>query len=155
MNHTVQCFTLNHQFNFLSKSVKFLAFPSDQSEAAPLCGGKGNCTVPTQRPFLPKNPANQTVNATSGKLIIHRRWLLQFFPFFQSGIMCFLSFRLPSSASCKPTHCWRNFGQQRQMGLARQPALERETRLWRCHHLPSLGHYCCPLLCWVRHRDFK
>lgn len=147
----MQCFTLNHQFNFLSKLVKFLAFPSDQSETPPLCVGKGNCTIPTKLPFLPKNPANQTVNATSGKLIINQNTSLHFLSKINikllSGLIHFVFFRLPSSAHCKATYCWRDFGQQRQVGLARQSALERETRLWRCHHLPALGHYCCPLLC--------
>ncbi|XP_029694898.1 serine protease 42 [Takifugu rubripes] len=45
--------------------VKFLAFPSERKETPPLCGLEGNCTSPTQLPFLPKNPVNQTVNATS------------------------------------------------------------------------------------------
>lgn len=49
-------------------SVKFLAFPSEVSESPPPCGVKGNCTVLTQMPFLPKNPTNQTGNSTAGKI---------------------------------------------------------------------------------------
>ncbi|KAK5861998.1 hypothetical protein PBY51_017431 [Eleginops maclovinus] len=41
--------------------VKFLVFPS---EPPPLCGLKGNCSVPTQ-PYLSKNPVNQTDNITA------------------------------------------------------------------------------------------
>lgn len=66
-------FYFDTSVNFLFKLVKFLAFPSDQSEAPLLCGGKGNCSIPTQLPFLPKNPENQTVNATSSKMITNQR----------------------------------------------------------------------------------
>ncbi|XP_039475259.1 transmembrane protease serine 6-like [Oreochromis aureus] len=45
--------------------VKFLLFPSEVGESPPLCGGKGSCTVPTQRPILSKNPVNQTGNMTA------------------------------------------------------------------------------------------
>ncbi|XP_074539398.1 tryptase gamma [Halichoeres trimaculatus] len=46
--------------------VKFLVFPSGLNESTLPCGMKGNCSVPTLLPFLPKNPVNQTVNITSG-----------------------------------------------------------------------------------------
>ncbi|CAJ1062791.1 transmembrane protease serine 9-like [Xyrichtys novacula] len=46
--------------------VKFLVFPSALSESPPPCGVKGNCSVPTPLPFLPKNPVNQTGNITAG-----------------------------------------------------------------------------------------
>ncbi|KAM6995300.1 uncharacterized protein LKV04_007523 [Tautogolabrus adspersus] len=46
--------------------VKFLIFPSELSELSPPCGGKRNCSIPTQLPFLPKNPVNQTGNITAG-----------------------------------------------------------------------------------------
>ncbi|KAK9514179.1 hypothetical protein VZT92_027665 [Zoarces viviparus] len=45
--------------------VKFLVFPSEFGESSPLCGVKGNCSVPTQPPFLSKNPVNQTDNITA------------------------------------------------------------------------------------------
>ncbi|XP_051261844.1 putative serine protease 29 [Dicentrarchus labrax] len=45
--------------------VLFLAFPSESGESPHLCGVKGNCSVPTQLPFLPKNPLNQTGNFTA------------------------------------------------------------------------------------------
>ncbi|XP_071326049.1 transmembrane protease serine 11A [Trachinotus anak] len=44
--------------------VKFLVFPSEVGESPPPCGAKGNCSVPTQAPFLSKNPVNQTANIT-------------------------------------------------------------------------------------------
>lgn len=53
----------------LFKIVKFLVFPSELKESPPLCGVKGNCSVPTQPPFLSKNPVNQTENITAGKNI--------------------------------------------------------------------------------------
>ncbi|XP_044064275.1 transmembrane protease serine 6-like isoform X2 [Siniperca chuatsi] len=43
--------------------VKFLVFPS--GESPPLCGVKGNCSVPTQLPFLSTSPVNQTGNITA------------------------------------------------------------------------------------------
>ncbi|KAF3839455.1 hypothetical protein F7725_018172 [Dissostichus mawsoni] len=46
------------------EQVKFLVFPSELSEPPPLCGLKGNCSVPTQ-PYLSKNPLNQTDNITA------------------------------------------------------------------------------------------
>ncbi|XP_075899379.1 plasma kallikrein isoform X2 [Nelusetta ayraudi] len=45
--------------------VKFLVFAPEPSDLAPLCGLKGNCSVPTLLPFLPKNPGNQTGNNTA------------------------------------------------------------------------------------------
>ncbi|XP_056300676.1 uncharacterized protein LOC130213226 [Pseudoliparis swirei] len=45
--------------------VKFLVFPSEFGDLFPPCGGKGNCSVPTQPPFLSKNPVNQTDNITA------------------------------------------------------------------------------------------
>ncbi|XP_033181481.1 uncharacterized protein LOC113136754 isoform X2 [Mastacembelus armatus] len=46
--------------------VTFLAFPSELGKTPPLCGVKGNCSVPTQVSFLSKNPLNQTGNITAG-----------------------------------------------------------------------------------------
>ncbi|CAK6964285.1 testisin-like [Scomber scombrus] len=45
--------------------VKFLVFPSELKDSPPLCGVKGNCSVPTQPPLLSKNPVNQTGNITA------------------------------------------------------------------------------------------
>ncbi|KAM7421339.1 hypothetical protein PAMA_015475 [Pampus argenteus] len=45
--------------------VKFLVFPSEVEDSSPLCGVNGNCSVPTQPPFLSKNPVNQTGNITA------------------------------------------------------------------------------------------
>lgn len=47
--------------------VKFLVFPSEFGESPPLCDVEGSCNVPSQRPFLSKNPVNQTGNITVGK----------------------------------------------------------------------------------------
>ncbi|XP_015228359.1 PREDICTED: tryptase gamma-like [Cyprinodon variegatus] len=46
--------------------VKFLAFPSETDESPPSCDAGGSCGVPSQVPFLSKNPANQTGNITAG-----------------------------------------------------------------------------------------
>ncbi|KAM7383088.1 hypothetical protein PAMP_002770 [Pampus punctatissimus] len=51
----------------VSLSVKFLVFPSEVEDSSSLCGINGNCSVPTQPPFLSKNPVNQTGNITAGK----------------------------------------------------------------------------------------
>lgn len=53
----------------LLELVKFLVFPSESGESPPLCGVKGNCSVPSQLPYLAKNPMNQTGNITAGKII--------------------------------------------------------------------------------------
>ncbi|KAM4579950.1 uncharacterized protein PAE49_005023 [Odontesthes bonariensis] len=45
--------------------VKFLVFPSELGESAPLCDVEGSCSKPSQWPFLSKNPVNQTGNITA------------------------------------------------------------------------------------------
>ncbi|XP_061573940.1 serine protease 55-like [Cololabis saira] len=45
--------------------VKFLVFPSEFGDSPPLCDADGSCSVPSQRPFLSKNPVNQTGNITA------------------------------------------------------------------------------------------
>ncbi|XP_034029513.1 transmembrane protease serine 9-like [Thalassophryne amazonica] len=45
--------------------VKLLMFNSETEDLTPLCGLNGNCSIPTQLPFLPKNPFNQTGNFTA------------------------------------------------------------------------------------------
>ncbi|KAM9723131.1 serine protease hepsin isoform 2-T2 [Menidia menidia] len=68
--------------------VKFLVFPSELGETSSLCDVEGSCSVPSQRPFLSKNPVNQTGNITvdcpvvlsdgrrivGGTIAEHKRW---------------------------------------------------------------------------------
>lgn len=61
---------LHHWLPSLFASVKFLVFPSEVNESPPPGGGTKNCSFPTQLPFLPKNPMNQTGNTTAGKIDI-------------------------------------------------------------------------------------